>query len=205
LADDGAGDAVLLDELALDRQSVAGRNSPPLMRAARATKTDAGERVVPLVVALRERIVEHRMNCPTGPAEPAFPTRNGTAQRPDNVRSRMLAPVRARANELLAKDGRLPIAHMPPHTLRRTFASVLAATNVPPPRAMYLLGHTDAKLTLSVYQQVLDVGAGSIEVLEGILGCSLQEACDVLTGRVFVASSYPEPAVGERPARGPGP
>src|SRR3954470_5203519 len=140
-----------------------------------------------------------------GRSRPAFPTRNGTAQRPDNVRSRILALVRARADELLAKDGRLPIAHMPPHTLRRTFASVLAATNVPPPRAMYLLGHTDAKLTLSVYQQVLDVGAGSIEVLEGILGCSLQEACDVLTGRVFVASSYPEPAVGERPARGPGP
>jgi integrase len=40
-----------------------------------ATKTDAGERVVPLVPALRERIVEHRMNYPTGPAEPAFPTR----------------------------------------------------------------------------------------------------------------------------------
>jgi hypothetical protein len=45
---------------------------------------------------------------------------------------------------------------------------------------MYLLGHTDAKLTLSVYQQVLDMGAGSIEVLEGVLGC-----------RVLVASSYP--------------
>jgi integrase len=170
-----------------------------------ATKTDAGERVVPLVPALRERIVEHRMNYPTGPAESAFPTRNGTAQRPDNVRSRILAPVRARANELLAKDGRLPIAHMTPHTLRRTFASILAATNVPPRRAMYLLGHTDAKLTLSVYQQVLDVGEGSIEVLEGILGCSLQEACDVLTGRVLVASSYPATAVRERPAGGTGP
>jgi hypothetical protein len=48
---------------------------------------------------------------------------------------------------------------------------------------MYLLGHTDAKLTLSVYQQVLDMGAGSIDVLETVLGCSLQEACDVLNGR----------------------
>ena len=67
---------------------------------------------------------------------------------------------------------------------------------------MYLLGHTDPKLTLSVYQHVLDVGARSIEVLEGILGCSLQEACDVLTGRVLVASSYPERAVHERSARG---
>ena len=77
------------------------------------------------------------MNYPTGPADPAFPTRNGTAQRPDNVRSRILARVHERANELLAKDGRLPIAHMTPHTLRRTFASILAAANVPPRRAMY--------------------------------------------------------------------
>jgi integrase len=147
-----------------------------------ATKTDAGERVVPLVPALRERIVEHRLDFPSGPAEPAFSTRNGTAQRPDNVRSRILAPIHARANELLAADGRLPIAHMTPHTLRRTFASILAAANVPPRRAMYLLGHTDAKLTLSVYQQVLDMGAGSIDVLEGVLGCSLAEACEALTG-----------------------
>jgi hypothetical protein len=81
-------------------------------------------------------------------------------------------------------------------------ASILAAANVPPRRARYLLGHTDAKLTLSVYQQVLDMGAGSIEVLEGVLGCLLQEACDVLTGRVLVASSYPEPAASDHRTRG---
>jgi integrase len=85
-----------------------------------------------------------------------------TRQTPDNVRARILAPIHARANELLAEAGRLPIARMTPHTLRRTFASILAACNVPPRRAMYLMGHTDAKLTLSVYQQVLDLGAGSI-------------------------------------------
>jgi len=163
-----------------------------------ATKTDAGERVVPLLPTLRELLVEHRMSYPVGPAGPAFPTRNGTAQRPDNVRSRILAPVLVRANELLTDAGRLPIAHMTPHTLRRTFASILAAANVPPRRAMYLLGHTDAKLTLSVYQQVLDMGAGSTEALEGVLGCSLQEACDVLTGRVLVANSYPDLAAGDR-------
>jgi integrase len=155
-----------------------------------ATKTDAGERVVPLLPGLRKRILEHRLDYPSGPSAPAFSTRNGTPQRPDNVRSRILAPIHARANELLAADGRLPIAHMTPHTLRRTFASILAAANGPPRRAMYLLGHTDAKLTLSVYQQVLDMGTGSVEVLEGVLGCSLQEVCDVLTGRVLVANSY---------------
>jgi integrase len=145
-----------------------------------------------MLPALRERIVEHRLDYPSGPSEPAFPTRNGTGQRPDNIRSRILPPIHTRANELLAGEGRLPIAHMTPHTLRRTFASILAAANVPPRRAMYLLGHTDAKFTLSVYRQGLDMGAGSIDVMEGVLGCSLQEACDVLTGRVLVANSYPQ-------------
>jgi hypothetical protein len=55
---------------------------------------------------------------------------------------------------------------MTPHTLRRTFASILAACDVPPRRAMYLMGHTDAKFTMSVYQQVLDMGRGSVEALE---------------------------------------
>jgi hypothetical protein len=117
-----------------------------------------------------------------------------------------------RANELLAAEGRLPIAHMTPHTLRRTFASILAAANVAPRRAMYLLGHTDATLTLSVYQQVLDMGAGSVEVLEGVLGCSLQEACDVLSGRgsrsQFVVSGGGDrtsnPATGPKNTESPG-
>ena len=47
---------------------------------------------------------------------------------------------------------------------------------------MYLLGHTDAKLTLSVYQQVLDIGPGSVELIEQVLGSSLDEARDALCG-----------------------
>jgi integrase len=113
-----------------------------------------------MLPALRERLVEHRLDNPCRPADSIFATRNGTPQHPDNVRARILAPIHTRANELLAERGQLPIAHMTPHTLRRTFASILAACNVPPRRAMYLMGHTDAKLTLGVYQQVLDVGAG---------------------------------------------
>jgi integrase len=157
-----------------------------------ATKTDAGERIVPMLPTLRERLVEHRLDYPNGPSDPAFPTRNGTRQHPDNVRSRIVAAVHAKANELLAAEGRLPISHMTPHTLRRTFASILAACNVPPRRAMYLLGHTDPKLTLSVYQQVLDIASdSSVEALECVLGCTLAEACDVFNGRVLVANSYP--------------
>ena len=35
---------------------------------------------------------------------------------------------------------------------------MLAVCDVPPRRAMYLMGHTDPTLTLAVYQQVLDMG-----------------------------------------------
>jgi integrase len=101
------------------------------------TKTDAGERTVPLVPALREHLTDHRLDFPTAGAEPAFPTRNRTRPHHDNVRARILAPLREPANDLLEAEGRVPIAHLTPHTLRRTFASILAACDVPPRRAMY--------------------------------------------------------------------
>jgi integrase len=71
-----------------------------------------------------------------------------------------------RANELLAARGQREIAHCTPHTLRRTFASILAEVNLPPRRAMYLLGHTDPTLTMRVYQQVIDMGEGGVQTLE---------------------------------------
>jgi integrase len=72
---------------------------------------------------------------------------------------------------------------MTPHSLRRTFASILAVCDVPPRRAMYLMGHTNPSLTLAVYQQVLDVGKGSVEILEEVLGCTLAEARATYNGQ----------------------
>jgi hypothetical protein len=71
---------------------------------------------------------------------------------------------------------------------------------------MYLLGHTDATLTLSVYyQQVLDVDAGSSRSWRASLAASLQEACDVLSGRgsrsQFVVSETTDR--GSNPTSGP--
>jgi hypothetical protein len=70
------------------------------------------------------------------PGRSRIPTRNGTRQHPDHVRSRSLASVRERANDLLAEHEQPLIGHMTPHTLRRTFASILAEVGVPPRRAM---------------------------------------------------------------------
>ena len=72
---------------------------------------------------------------------------------------------------------------MTPHTLRRTFASLLAEIGVSPRRAMYLLGHTDPKFTMRVYQQVLDLGGAAPEQLELVLGCTVDEAFWLLSGR----------------------
>ena len=76
---------------------------------------------------------------------------------------------------------------MTPHTLRRTFASILAACDVPPRRAMYLMGHTDPTLTLAVYQQVLDMSRGATQRLEEILGCGLAEARAIYNGETVAA------------------
>lgn len=149
-----------------------------------ATKTDAGERSIPIVPAFHWRLGEHRQRYQSRPGRPAFPTRNDTRQHPDNVRARILAPVRTRANELLEAERRLAIRLVTPHTLRRTFASILAVCDVPPRRAMYLMGHTDPTLTLAVYQQVLDMGKGSVETLEELLGCTLAEARAIYNGEV---------------------
>jgi hypothetical protein len=122
------------------------------------------------------------MDYPVAPTAPAFSTRNRTRQNPDNIRSRVLNPLMERANELLAAEGKLPIGHMTPHTLRRTFASVIAVCDVSPRRAMYLIGHTDPTLTLGVYQQVMDVSDHSLDLLEDLIGCSLDDAKTLFDG-----------------------
>ena len=111
----------------------------------------------------------------------AYPHRTSTAPR-QRARADPRPDPRAR-QRVLEAEGRLPIAHLTPHTLRRTFASILAVCNVPPRRAMYLLGHTDPTLTLAVYQQVLDMGAASVAALEQTMGASLAEAHEILCGR----------------------
>jgi integrase len=101
------------------------------------------------------------------------------------------------ANQQLSVKGLLAIAHMTPHTLRRTFASILATCDVPPRRAMYLMGHTDPTLTLAVYQQVLDMGKSSVEILEQALGSTLTEARAIYNGEVpvgRVSGTNPEPS-----------
>jgi hypothetical protein len=52
---------------------------------------------------------------------------------------------------------------------------------------MYLMGHTDPTPTLAVYQQVLDMGKGTVEILEQTLGCTLAEARAIYNGEARAA------------------
>jgi integrase len=136
-------------------------------------KTDTSKRVVPLAPRLRELLLDHAAILSGDPKAPLFPNRNGRRQTPGNVRTRILSP----AGEAIG-------LHVTPHMLRRTFASLLAEFGVPPRRAMYLLGHTNPTLTMSVYQQVLDVSAANLRTtIEGLLGCDPAAGFEVFAGR----------------------
>lgn len=140
-------------------------------------KTEASERVIPLVPALYEALLDQLARIDGGPNDPLFPNRNGGRQTPDNVRARILAP----AGEAIG-------IHVTPHMLRRTFASMLAELGVPPRRAMYLLGHTNPTLTMAVYQHVLDLAAPDLDAqLTRLLGCTPNEALALLLGRAVDA------------------
>jgi integrase len=172
-----------IDGVHLDLASHPGR-----LRIA-GTKSSAGDRWVPLLPALRDALITHRADFPFGAGDPVFVTRNGRRNTPNNVRKTILNPAVARANELLEADGREPIAHLTPHSLRRTFASILAVCEISQRRAVTLVGHRDYELTARVYQQDIDLSDESMYALERVMGCSLDEAYELLGGRLGRARS----------------
>jgi integrase len=84
-----------------------------------------------------------------------FPTRTGARLSPENFRNRVLAAAVKRANEKLAAAERAPLPSLTPHSLRRTFCSLLYALGETPPVVMAEMGHTDPGLALKVYAQAM--------------------------------------------------
>lgn len=75
----------------------------------------------------------------------------------------------------LAEAGSAPLpAGLTPHSLRRTFASVLYALGVSQPEVMAKMGHTDPKLAPSIYAQAMrrDEGEGDRlrALIEALIG-----------------------------------
>jgi len=82
----------------------------------------------------------------------------------------MLAPAIEHANKQLAKDGREPLpAGLTPHSLRRTFASLLFAIGETPPYVMAQMGHTTASLTLALYARAMERRDGEPQRLRALV------------------------------------
>jgi integrase len=67
----------------------------------------------------------------------------------------VLAKTVVEANELLRQRGVPEIVDCTPHTLRRTYISLLLAAGCDPAYVQQRVGHTDPTLTLRIYQQLL--------------------------------------------------
>jgi integrase len=118
-------------------------------------KTDAGVREVDLSLDLMEELIAWRATSRTnGPDAFVFATVSGRPRNKDNVRQRVLSPAVTRANEVRARRGLPPLPLISPHSLRRTYISLLIEAGAPLPYVMRQVGHEDSRTTLEVYAQV---------------------------------------------------
>jgi integrase len=124
------------------------------------SKTDAGTRSIKIRGALKRELHAVRDRQPdAGPDDLVFSTATGRRQSADNFRSRVLRASVAQANSDLAERKLAPLpAGITPHSLRRTFASVLYALGEDPGVIMDEMGHTDPALALRVYRQAMRRG-----------------------------------------------
>jgi integrase len=116
------------------------------------SKTEAGIRLVDVLPALRDELTSHRHAAATaGPDDLVFPTSSGSRRDKDNARERVIRPVVAAADELLARRGHSPLPEgVTAHKLRHTFASILYVRGEDPAYVMAQLGHSDPGFTLRV-------------------------------------------------------
>lgn len=145
------------------------------------TKTGAADRRVKLRGALRDELATLRAHA--GSSEGfVFATRSGGRMSPDNVRSRVFNGSVARADVNLQRDGLSPLPErLTPHSLRRTFASVMYAIGEDPGVVTDEMGHTDPTLALRVYRQSMRRDEGEKRALRelvegGILANNGQQA-----------------------------
>jgi integrase len=120
-------------------------------------KTDAGTRRVKIRPVLHDVLAAHKARAADAGADAiVFATNTGAPQGRDNVRNRVFAKAAKRASERLEERGEAALPDgLTPHSLRRTFASVLYAIDEPPPVVMAEMGHTDPGLALRIYAQAM--------------------------------------------------
>lgn len=118
-------------------------------------KTPTGRRLVSLSDMLASELEQHveRLG-PRKPKDPLFCNSRGQRYTPSGVRDLLDKSVE-RARVKLAKVGGVMPDPVTPHTLRRTFISLLLAGGADVPFVMAQVGHKDSKVTLEIYAQVV--------------------------------------------------
>jgi integrase len=141
------------------------------------SKTEAGTgREIDLWPELRDVLASYKAGARhTEPSDFVFATATGKADTRSNIAKRLKRVVQ-RANETLAdKDIPLIPVELSPHSLRRTFASLLYLRGENPVYVMHQMGHADPKLALRIYTKVMgeqrrrrSPGARLESVLDGV-------------------------------------
>jgi integrase len=141
-------------------------------------KTDAGRRRVKIRGALRDELLAARSRHSVEQDAHVFPTRTGRRQYEAKVRSGTLGGAVKRANKNLAERDLPPLPDkLTPHSLRRTFASVLYGLGESPPVVMAEMGHASPALALRVYAQAMRRGEGEQTQLRALIeGAHLADA-----------------------------
>ena len=136
----------------------------------RDAKTDAGVRVVNILPILRDELGAYRARLEPTAVALVFGTANGHRQGATNVRRRVLSKAVEQANRRLAEDSTEPLPEgLTPHSLRRTFASLLFAIGETPPYVMAQMGHTTPNLTLAIYARQMNRRDGEAERLKALV------------------------------------
>ena len=134
------------EDIDLDARTVTVRRSLLPDGTEKATKTDAGERTIPLLPSLRRLIVAWKLRAPySRPDDLVIGTADGLP-----VQERTVNRAFDRAKTSAGLDGLDERLSM--HALRHSFASMLATNlELPPTTLAQLIGHADAGFTLRVY------------------------------------------------------
>ena len=133
-------------------------------------KTDAGIRQVRIRPALARDLASHRERARAAvPADLVFATATGRRHSPSNIRLRVIDRARTLATDRLLAAGGVGLPHLTPHSLRRTFASLLYALGEPPTVVMAELGHVSPGLALAVYARAMSRNDDETERLRAVV------------------------------------
>jgi len=143
-------------EVDLDRATITVRRA----------KTAAGLRTVNKLPVLHAELHAYRTQTAPSPGALVFGNDRGQPQSATNIRRRVLASAVEIANHANPIEP-LP-EHLTPHSLRRTFASLLFALGESPPYVMAQMGHTTANLTLAIYAREMSRRDGEPQRLQAL-------------------------------------